>query len=80
MSFKMSSEEILQQGLMSFNTNYFIPNIRTTYINSKLHFGIDGYGNFNKKLAIDRPFYSPYAKWAAGISFASQVKKDSLGI
>ena len=65
-------------GISSFNTNYFIPNIRTTYINSKLHFGIDGYGNIRKSVAFERPFYSPYAKWAAGIAFASQVKKDTL--
>ena len=31
-----------------------------------------------RSVAFERPFYSPYAKWAAGISFASQVKKDSL--
>ena len=65
-------------GISAFNTDYFIPNIKTSYINSKLHFGIDGYGNSNRSVAFDRPFYSPYAKWAAGISFVSQVKKDSL--
>ncbi len=68
----------ISSGISSFNTNYFIPNIKTSYINSKLHFGIDGYGNIRSILAFDRPFYSPYAKWAAGIYFASQVKKDSL--
>jgi hypothetical protein len=68
----------ITNGISSFNTNYFIPNIRTTYINSMLHFGVDGYGNIRKSVVFDRPFYSPYAKWAAGISFASQVKKDSL--
>ena len=65
-------------GISAFNTNYFIPNIKTTYINSTLHLGIDGYGDIRKRLAFDRPFYSPYARWAGGISFASQVKKDSL--
>ena len=29
-------------------------------------------------LAVDRPFFSPVAKWAAGISLASRFKKDSL--
>jgi hypothetical protein len=43
-----------------------------------LHYETDGYGNVRKKLRIDRPFYSPYAKWAGGISFATQVKRDSL--
>jgi hypothetical protein len=65
-------------GISTFNTNYFVPNIKTTYINSKLHLGIDGYGNTIKSLAFERPFYSPYARWAAGISFTSRVKKDSL--
>ena len=65
-------------GISAFNTDYFIPNIKTTYINSKLHLGIDGYGNIRKSIAFERPFYSPYARWAAGISFSSLVKKDSL--
>ena len=65
-------------GINAFNTSYFVPNIRTTYINSRLYNGFDGYGNYRRSLTIDRPFYSPYAKWAAGISIAFQAKKDSL--
>ena len=65
-------------GINSFNTNYSIPNIKNTYINSRLHYAIDGYKNFNRSFAVDRPFFSPLAKWAAGVSFASQFKKDSL--
>jgi hypothetical protein len=68
----------LTNGIDSFGTNYSVPNIRNTYINAKLHYGVDGYGNFSRSLAVDRPFYSPLAKWAAGASFASQFKKDSL--
>ncbi|HEX7494569.1 MAG TPA: hypothetical protein VF346_10140, partial [Bacteroidales bacterium] len=76
--FKNAFSRSFTNGISSFNTYYFIPNIRTTYINSNLHIGIDGYGNIRKSVAFERPFYSPYAKWAAGIAFASQVKKDSL--
>ncbi|MEI8225545.1 MAG: hypothetical protein WCG82_06420 [Bacteroidota bacterium] len=65
-------------GINSFITNYSIPNIRNTYISTALHYGFDGYKNFNRSLIVDRPFYSPLAKWAAGVSFASQFKKDSL--
>ena len=68
----------ISTGISAFRTNYFIPNIMTTYINSNLHFEVDGYGNIRRSLAIDRPFYSPYAQWAGGISFATQVKRDSL--
>jgi len=64
--------------ISSFNTNYHIPNFRNSYISSRLHLGIDGYGNFSRSIDVDRPFFSPLAKWAAGVSFASQTKKDSL--
>jgi hypothetical protein len=53
-----------------------MPNLRNSYISSKL--SIDGYGNFSRSFAIDRPFFSPLAKWAAGVFFASQIKKDSM--
>lgn len=62
----------------SYNTNYFIPNFRNSYISAKLHLGIDGYGNFSRSIVVDRPFFSPLAKWAAGVTLASQTRKDSL--
>jgi hypothetical protein len=64
--------------ISSFITSYYIPNIRNSYISAKLNLGIDGYGNFARSFVADRPFYSPLAKWAAGVSFASETKKDSL--
>jgi hypothetical protein len=70
----------ISTGISAFRTNYFIPNIVTTYINSNLHYEVDGYGNIRRSLAFERPFYSPYAKWAGGISFATQVKKDSVAV
>jgi hypothetical protein len=76
--FKNVYERNFIKGINVFNSTYFIPNIKSTYINSRLHIGIDGNGNSIKSLTIDRPFYSPYATWAAGVSFAYQVKKDSL--
>jgi hypothetical protein len=68
----------INTGISSFSTNYFIPNIMASYINSKIYIGVDGYGNNRQGLAFEHPFYSPYTKWAGGISFASQVKRDSL--
>jgi len=65
-------------GINAYNTNYSIPNIRNTYISTTLHYNVDGYNNFNKTIEISRPFYSPFAKWAAGVYLASQYKKDSL--
>jgi hypothetical protein len=65
-------------GINSFNTDYFIPNIRNTYINARFHYSFDGNGNFTRGMAVDRPFFSPLAKWAAGVIIASQVKEDTL--
>jgi hypothetical protein len=76
--FKNAFSRSFTRGINSFNTNYFVPNFRNTYISAKLHLGIDGYGNFSRSIDVDRPFFSPLAKWAAGLSFASQTKKDSL--
>ncbi len=65
-------------GDYAFNTNYFIPNIRNTYINTTLHYGTDEFRNFTKSFAVDRPFFSPFAKWAAGVNFTQQFRKDSI--
>jgi hypothetical protein len=62
----------------AYNLNYFIPNIRNTYINTTLHYNMDEFGNFSKSFAVDRPFFSPFAKWAAGVYFTQQFLKDSI--
>ncbi len=38
----------ISTGISKFRTNYFIPNILTTYISSNLHFEVDGYGNIRR--------------------------------
>jgi hypothetical protein len=65
-------------GDMAYRMKYFIPNIRNTYINSTLQYGTDEYGNFIKSFAIDRPFFSPLANWAAGVNFSQHLQKDTI--
>lgn len=62
----------------AYNTKYFIPNIRNTYINTTIIYGNDEFGNFTKNLSIDRPFFSPFAKWAGGVNFGQQFRTDSI--
>jgi hypothetical protein len=62
----------------AYKTKYFIPNIRHTYINSTLLYGTDEYGNFIKSFGIDRPFFSPFAKWAAGVNVSQHLSNDSV--
>jgi len=63
----------------AYNIHYFTPNIRNTYISSMLHLSNDRYKNSDRSFAVDRPFFSPFARWAAGISFG-QFRKDSIYI
>lgn len=65
-------------GDHAFQTKYHIPNFHNTFINSTLLYGTDEYGNFVKSFAIDRPFYSPFARWAAGVSISQHLPKDSV--
>ncbi|RPH31629.1 MAG: hypothetical protein EHM93_12795 [Bacteroidales bacterium] len=65
-------------NISSLNTNYHIPNIRNSHVNSTLRYELDGYRNFKRSVSVDRPFFSPLAKWAAGASIFSEYKHDSL--
>src|SRR6185295_8777874 len=53
-------------GAHAFSTLYLIPNIKNTYINASLQYSIDEKNNYLKAFDIERPFYSPFAKWAGG--------------
>ena len=66
------------RGNFAYDIKYFIPNIRNTFINSTLHFSEDQYNNSIRSFAVDRPFFSPFARWAAGISFIYQNRKDYI--
>ncbi len=66
------------QGTNAYKAHYFIPNIKNTYINSTLLYGIVGHKYNKRSVAFDRPFFSPLAKWAAGISYSHQFRNDSI--
>jgi len=65
-------------GHYAYKVNYYIPNFRNTYINSTFHIGREESGNFSRSFAIDRPFFSPFARWAAGVGFAQQFRQDYI--
>lgn len=66
------------EGTNAYHTNYSIPNIRNSYVRGTIHFGKDGNKNSNRSFTIDRPFFSPFAKWAAGVNFTQQFFNDSV--
>ena len=60
------------------NVKYYVPNIRNSYISSTLYYGTNEFGNFTRSIGIDRPFFSTYAKWAAGIKVEHQFSNKLI--
>jgi hypothetical protein len=65
-------------GKNAYNLGYIIPNVRNTFIQTKLNYFIDLDNYYSKSITIDRPFYSPFAKWAGGIYMVQNFRKDTL--
>lgn len=65
-------------GRSAVSTRYTIPNILNTYIRTSLAYRVDERSNYSKSFTVDRPFFSPFAKWGAGIYIAQDFKVDSL--
>lgn len=64
----------------TFHANYSIPNFKNTFIGTTVNYGIDGDRSHNKSVDIDRPFFSPLARWAAGVNFTQRYFNDSVPI
>jgi len=60
------------------NVKYYVPNIRNSYVSSTLYYGTNEFGNFTRSISIDRPFFSTYAKWAAGIKTEHQFSNKLI--
>ncbi|MDT8392918.1 MAG: hypothetical protein RQ761_03680 [Bacteroidales bacterium] len=67
-----------ETGNDAFATKYFVPNIHNTYINATLIYGTDEFGDFTKSLSVGRPFFSPFTKWAGGVSISQEFRTDSI--
>ncbi len=65
-------------GKKAYNLGYTIPNIRNTFIQTTLNYQIDLDNYYTKSINIDRPFYSPFAKWAGGIYLDQKFRTDTL--
>lgn len=60
------------------NISYLIPNIKNSFVKTELKYNIDFENYFSKGIVIERPFYSPLTKWAAGIAFNQNYLKDTI--
>jgi hypothetical protein len=57
---------------------YTIPNFKNTFISTTLFYKADFDSIFYNGISINRPFYSPLAKWAGGVAFSNTTTSDTL--
>lgn len=62
----------------AYSARYTVPNIMNTYIRTSLAYEIDLENDYAKSLTIERPFFSPFTRWAAGVFIEQQFRSDTL--
>lgn len=62
----------------AYELSYYIPNIRHSYIGSRIKYQINEDQSFIKTFEIERPFFSTFARWGGGIYFGQQLTRDSI--
>lgn len=65
-------------NINGYEIRYDVPNIRNSYITSAVSYVLDLNKNHGLTILVDRPFYTPLAKWAGGIEYKNLYKADSL--
>ncbi|WP_291085154.1 hypothetical protein [Flavobacterium sp. BFFFF1] len=68
----------IEDGKNAYRMKYTIPNILNSFVKTTVIYQIDLDDFYSKSVNIERPFYSPYAKWAGGIYLDEQFRQDSL--
>ncbi len=76
--FSNGYERQFSTGRSAYSAQYTIPNLMNTYIQTDITYNINIDQNFNKSVSIERPFFSPFARWAGGAFFGEQFRADSL--
>ncbi|MGH2664209.1 hypothetical protein [Flavobacterium sp.] len=71
--FSNSYTKSLKSSQEGYKTSYTIPNIMNTFIRSTMSYTIDLDANYAKSINIERPFFSPYTRWAAGAYLDQQL-------
>lgn len=77
-TFNSQLQKRYTDGKNAYNLEYVVPNIKNTFIKTAVHYFKDLDDNYGKTITIDRPFYSPFAKWAGGINMTQQFRIDTL--
>jgi hypothetical protein len=65
-------------GQEANDISYLVPNIKNTFVKTELKYNVDFENYYSKGIVIERAFYSPLTKWAAGIALNQNYRKDTI--
>ncbi len=66
----------LEDGKTGYDLRYTVPNFKNSFVRTSVGYGIDLDGFYVKEFEIDRPFYSPLAKWAGGVYINERFREE----
>ena len=72
-TFSNTFKQNYTNGQNAFSAYYLVPNFKNTYISARVFYSINENQNYSKGISFERPFFSPLAQWASGVSFAQQL-------
>lgn len=67
-----------KEGRNGFYGQYQVNNIANTFTSAGILYNLDLVENQNKIFYVERPFYSPLARWAGGIRVNQSLYRDSI--
>ena len=73
--FANSYSESLTTSQFGYSTSYTVPNIMNTFIRTNVRYEIGFDNDYSKSFSAERPFFSPYARWAAGAFVGQNFEK-----
>ena len=77
--FENNFKQRFTDNTTAYGMRYTIPNFRNTFISTTFIFDEDFDKNYVKAIGSNRPFFSPYTRWAGGIGFEQRFYRDSIG-
>ena len=76
--FNVNYTKSLTTSQDAYGINYIIPSFKNTFIKTTINYQIDLDKNYIQYINFERPFYSPFARWAAGIYSDRQFRQDFI--
>ncbi|HSD13183.1 MAG TPA: hypothetical protein VLB74_00900 [Flavobacterium sp.] len=62
----------------AYEMRYTIPNFKNTFIRTTILYDKEYNNDYIKSIGFNRPFFSPYTRWAGGIAFEERFYRDSI--